>query len=106
MIVATVKIVPEAGPRGDIFRQFPIRVRILLYQHHVVCSPQREPLRRKIERFNCPFVGFIDSSFPIFGERHLPGCQVSVVQSQDPAGDSILPFGDVLCDGKPYLPGL
>ena len=37
-------------------------------------------------------------------KRHLPGCQVSVVQSQDPAGSGILLLGDVLCNRKPQLP--
>ena len=42
MIVPAVKIIPEAGPRGDVFKQFPVRGRILLHQHHVICGSQRE----------------------------------------------------------------
>ena len=50
----------------DIFDQFPSRIRVLLNQHHVVCRPQREPFCGEIERFNCPFVGFVDINLPIF----------------------------------------
>ena len=65
-----------------------------------ICHPHILPK----SRFNRPFVSVIDGTLPIFGERHLPGCQVSVVQSQDPAGGSILLLGDVLCNRKPQLP--